>query len=60
MHISRDPSKPPRGKTFKKGVSLYTSVGKENSVGYFKKNKEAICRGKEGKLPQIKKKTFIK
>jgi hypothetical protein len=60
VHISKEPSKHARGKTSKKGVSLYANGGKENAVVYFKKNKELIVRGKEGKLPYIKKKTMIK
>lgn len=60
MKISRPHAKPPRGKSLKKGVSLYANGGKENAGLYFKKSKEVISRTKDEKLPQLKKKTFIK
>lgn len=60
MKLSRDHVKPIHGKTLKKGVSLYANGGKENAGLYFKKSKEKISRTKLDKLPQLKKKTFIK
>jgi hypothetical protein len=46
VHLSKEPSKHARGKTSKKGVSLYANGGKENAVVYFKKNKELYKKRK--------------
>lgn len=60
VKLSSALAKPTRGNSLKKGVSLYANGGKENAGLYFKKSKEKISRTKLDKLPQLKKKTFIK